>query len=135
MTTRTEKLRDAIRAIHPASRLEPLAGDRLARLLAKYPALPTHLRELFTTVGVGEIGRGRYMIHALLSPRDVYDAEQANALTGIVLVGDDFAGTCEAYDTRQSPWQFGSVGSNGVFSASESRADFVEFLTEWYGSE
>jgi hypothetical protein len=57
--------------------------------------------------------------------------ETAAALDGVVVVGDDFAGTCEAYDTKRG-WKFGSVGASGEFSENGSE-DFIQFLESWYG--
>ena len=131
MSDRLLKLRTTILATLPASDLRPLAATELEALVARYPDLPEHLRQLFTVVGVGSIGDGRYMIHGLLEPDDVYDPQTASALNGVVLVGDDFAGTCEAYESKRG-WKFGSVGASGEFSPSEG-GDFVDFLECWYG--
>jgi len=133
MPTSVESLRDAIQAGYPGSRLHSLTPAELDRLVAEFPTLPAHLRELFTLVGVGTIGRGRYKIHALLSPEDVYDSITAQELGGVVLVGDDFAGVCEAYRITDGQWQFGSVNANGQFRPSKPGTTLVDFLLEWYG--
>ena len=130
MKARLEKLRDAIVAQMPDSDLTPLSQRELSELLRQYPDMPEHLRELFAIVGVGRIGDGRYMIHGLLTPADIYDEQTAAALEGIVIVGDDFAGTCEAYDMTRG-WNFGRIGASGEFE--KRRGDFVMFLESWYG--
>ena len=107
-----------------------MTQEELAAILADYPDLPEHLRQLFTIVGIGCIGDGRYMIHGTLEPAEVYDAETARALDGVVLVGDDFSGNCEAYDWKHG-WKFGSIGSSCEFS--ETTGDLVDFLESWYG--
>src|SRR5436853_4756376 len=109
MTGRLHKLRSTILAELPASDITPLTDADLAKLVERHPDLPEYLRQLFSVVGVGRIVDGRYMIHGLLDPEEVYDPETASTLNGIVLVGDDFAGTCEAYDTKHG-WRFGSIG-------------------------
>src|SRR5688500_18426494 len=98
MIDRLQRLRSTILAKLPASNLTPLTDPELAKLVEQYPGLPEHLQQLFTIVGVGPIGDGRYMIHGLLDPDEVYDPQTVAALDGVVIVGDDFAGTCEAYD-------------------------------------
>lgn len=131
MIERLQQLRSRILAKLPESDLKPLSASKLAKLDARHPDLPEHLRQLFTVVGVGSIGDSRYKIHALLAPDDVYDAETAAALDGVVIVGDDFAGTCDAYDTKRG-WKFGSIGGGCTFERSPRR-DFVEFLERRYG--
>ena len=131
MIERLQQLRSRILAKLPQSKLKPLSTTQLAELVEEYPDLPEHLRQLFTVIGAGSIGRGRYMIHALLGPDEVYDPETATALAGVVIVGDDFAGTCDAYDTKHG-WKFGSIGGNCTFERSPY-GDFIEFLEKWYG--
>jgi hypothetical protein len=134
MTDRLTKLRSSILARLPQSRLTPLTEAGLRPVLGRYPDLPDHLRELFTVVGVGTIGDGRYMIHGTLDPLDVFDVETARGLEGIVLVGDDFAGTFEAYDARRG-WRFGTVDSSCEFCEKGPRQsrNFLEFLESRYG--
>ena len=130
MRQRLEQLRSAILSKLPASRLEPLTESELGQVLLRHPNLPDHLRQLFTVLGAGVIGDSRYAIHALLDPAEVYDAETARGLDGVVLVGDDFAGTCDAYDTKRG-WKFGSIGASGEFT--EADGDLIDFLESWYG--
>jgi hypothetical protein len=131
MNDRLEQIRSAILAKLPGSDLRPLSAAELTGLVRRYPDLPEHLRQLFAVVGVGAIGASRYMIHGLLDPDEVYDPDTAAALAGVVLVGDDFAGTCEAYDTKRG-WKFGSIGATGEFDAN-GYGDFIDFLESWYG--
>ena len=130
MSDRLRQLRATILATLPESDLTPLTEDQLAKLVERYPDLPDHLRQLFTVLGVGSIGHSRYMIYAFMDPDEVYDTETAQALEGVVLIGDDFAGTSEAYHTRRG-WKFGSIGSSGEFR--ENDGDFIDFLESWYG--
>ena len=100
--------------------------------LAPYPNIPGNLKYLYEKLGYGSIG-GRYTIHALIEPDEIYDSETAKCLNGIVIVGDDFAGNCDAYDTK-ADWQFGSIGHDGVFEPDEED-DFISFLTGWFTDE
>ena len=90
--------------------------------------------DFFRIIGCGRIGKSRYQIYDLLSPMDIYDEQTAAELEGIFLVGDDFAGNCEAYDTRDK-WQFGSVGSSGTFQPHPLYKNFVEFIEAWYAMD
>jgi hypothetical protein len=47
-----QKLRDAILANHPGSRLEPMTAGKMERLAAEHPKLPANLRDFFAEVGV-----------------------------------------------------------------------------------
>jgi hypothetical protein len=129
-----QKLRDAILANHPKSRLKPMTTSGMKGLLAEHPKMPAHLRDFFAEVGCGSIGDSSYMIYPLIEPSDVFDPETAAGLEGIVLVGDDFAGTHEAYDTRGSSWHFGTVGGGGKFRPCKKPEDFVAFIADWYGA-
>ena len=128
-----QKLRDAILANHPKSRLKPMTAAEMKKLLSQHPKMPAHLRDFFSQVGCGSIGDSRYMIYDLVSPEDIFDEETAAGLKGILLVGDDFAGSHEAYDTRGRSWQFGSVGDSGTFHVCKKPKDFPAFIADWYG--
>lgn len=130
MDERLQALRSAILARLPNSELHPMTASELEEVLIQYPDLPEHLRALYTVVGVGRIGDSRYAIHAAMEPGEVYDESTARDLQGVVLVGDDFAGTCEAYDSRRG-WRFGSIGSDCEFSPREG-CNFIDFLEDWY---
>jgi hypothetical protein len=128
-----QKLRDEILANHPKSRLKPKTAAEMKQLLARHPKMPAHLRHFFSQVGCGSIGDSRYMIYALISPAGIFDEQTAAGLKGILLVGDDFAGTHEAYDTRGRSWRFGSVGASGKFRVCKKPKDFPAFIADWYG--
>jgi hypothetical protein len=51
-----------------------------------------------------------------------------------VLIGDDFAGQHEAYDTK-GRWRFGTVGSSGRFEPYTEYKDFVDFIERWFAEE
>jgi hypothetical protein len=89
------------------------------------------LKEFFTQFGFGRIGDSAYMIYDLLSPTEIWDAETAAPLDGVVLIGDDFAGTHEAYHTKRG-WEFGSVSGSGTYSAHDKYRNIIEFIEDWY---
>lgn len=133
-SSRIENLRDRIHGGFPGSRLEPLSPSRLAKLVAVHPTLPDHLRELLTTVGVGTIGDSQYAIQELTNPGDIYDAQTADRLTGVVLVGDNFAGVCEAYRVVGDCWNFGPINDFGEFEPAIPNETFIDFLDDWFGT-
>jgi hypothetical protein len=135
MIRRLRKLKATLAARLPQSRLEPLTAKHLAHLIREFPKLPAHLRNFFKEIGCGCIGNSRYMIYDLLSPKDFFDDETATGLDGVFLIGDDFAGHHEAYDTRGRQWIFGMVGSNGKFVPHTEYTDFVDFIEKWYTEE
>ncbi|MCA9095997.1 MAG: hypothetical protein KDA68_21100 [Planctomycetaceae bacterium] len=72
------------------------------------------------------------MIHCLLNPEDIYDPETARGLGGVLIVGDDFAGNCEAFDAANG-WQFGTIGDSGRFERYEEvYSSFTGFLKKWF---
>lgn len=131
MIRKLRKIRDVILERFPESRLKPLTATNLAKLKKTFPDIPAHIVKFFETVGCGCIGQSRYMIYDLHSPQGIFDKETAAYLEGVVLIGDDFAGTHEAYDTR-SKWRFGSVGAGGRFQPHSRYANFVDFIEAWY---
>lgn len=106
---RVHRIRQILLKRLPDSRLTPMSEP------PKHPGLPEHLVCLFSELGTGTIGRGRYAIHDLMSPAEVYDEKTAASLEGILIVGDDFSGNCEAYDTSQG-WTFGQRGVQSAHS-------------------
>jgi hypothetical protein len=119
---------------YPESQLEPLTAREIAQVKKRFPDLPAHLVKFFEAIGCGRIGASRYMIYDLHSPEDIFDEQTAAGLEGVFLIGDDFAGTHEAYDTR-SNWRFGSVGGAGTFQPHTEYATFIDFLEAWYVNE
>jgi hypothetical protein len=72
------------------------------------------------------------MIYDLMSPAEVFDEADTANLVGIVLIGDDFAGHHEAYDT-QAKWRFGKVGSRCRFEPYGGiYEDFLDFMEKWF---
>ncbi|WP_145312040.1 hypothetical protein [Gimesia fumaroli] len=104
----------------------------LAEIENKYPRMPEDLKELYLTLGYGSIASSSYMIHIPTEPDEIYDEETAKGLEGILIVGDDFSGTCEAYNAKQG-WLFGTIGSHGQFEEYGPEVPgLVHFLIDWF---
>lgn len=116
----------------PATSFMPVKSEWFESKAKQYPGMPEELKRLYTTHGYGSIGDSRYMIHCLLDPDEIYDPETAIELEGVFIVGDNFAGNCEAYDAANG-WPFGSIGSNGRFEPyGERYQSFTHFLKDWF---
>lgn len=116
----------------PATSFLPVSEEWLDSLDREFPDMPGELRRLYRTYGYGPIGQSRYMIHFLLEPEDIFDPETARQLAGVRIVGDDFAGNCEAYDTANG-WLLGSIDSSGDFRPYDGvYSSFTNFLEEWF---
>ncbi|WP_417381266.1 hypothetical protein [Gimesia sp.] len=96
------------------TKIMPVESNWLLELETKYSRMPEDLRRLYTTLGYGPIAGSSYMIHIPTEPIEIYDDVTAENLKGILIVGDDFAGNCEAYNTNQD-WVFGTIGFDGRF--------------------
>jgi hypothetical protein len=88
----------------------------------------------FEVVGCGSIGPSRYMVYALIDAVEIFGPGSEAELDGVVLIGDDFAGRHEAYDTKAG-WRFGTVGGSGRFVPHTVYRDFVEFIERWFVEE
>jgi len=119
---------------HSGTELEVIGSEREAKIRSDYPWLPEDYLIFLKEVGWGCIGDSRYMIYeGPMEPSEIFDAETALGLEGVVIVGDDFAEYCEAYVRRGSGCIFGSVSKeDGTFSA-HPEPRLIDFLVSWYG--
>jgi hypothetical protein len=128
---RLSRIRDVIRERFPESRLKPLTDKKLAAVKRRHPKVPAQVLDFFKEVGCGSIGSSRYMIYDLIDAVDIFGKSSAEDLDGIVLIGDDFSGHHEAYDTKNK-WRFGKVGGGGQFQPHTTYRDFLEFIEKWF---
>src|ERR1700722_5347811 len=120
---RLNRIRGVIRERFPESRLEPLTDKQLADVKRRHPKAPDQVLDFFKVVGCGSIGASRYMIYALIDAVEIFGVGSAADLDGIVLIGDDYTGHHEAFDTK-AKWRFGTVGGNGQFQPHTFYRDF-----------
>ena len=121
-----------IQVREPATVFMPARAEWIDAVAKRYPGMPDDLRHFYVTYGYGSIGDGRYMIHCLLEAGEIFDSETARGLDGVLIVGDDFAGHCEAFDAANG-WLFGSIGANARFeSYGGIYSTFTEFLEKWF---
>jgi hypothetical protein len=130
MTEMTDR-KARIRRDFPDSRLTPLTSAKAAALKVRHHDVPEDYLQFLTGVGYGRIGEMRLSIYSgPCEPSDIYDAETASHLPGVLLVADDFQGYCYGYDTT-SAWTFGEVNERGKFSPIDRVGSFVEFIDFW----
>jgi len=113
----------------PESRFDVVKEEWINYIESQYSALPNNLKSLYNELGYGTIGDGYYSIHVLLEPDEIYDPETAENLKGKLIVGDDFAGDCHAYDAQDN-WSFGYIDCNGEFEKLENYSDFIDYLNQ-----
>ena len=114
----------------PESSFNVVKNDWIKNIENQYSVIPINLKSLYNELGYGTIGDGYYSIHVLLEPEEIYDPETAKNLTGKLIVGDDFAGNCHAYDAQDN-WSFGYVNCNGEFEKLEDYySDFIDYLNK-----
>jgi hypothetical protein len=134
LVRRLRRIRDVIRERFPDSQLEPLTDEQLTAVKQRHPKAPAQVLRFFEVVGCGSIGPSRYMVYALIDAVEIFGPGNTAELNGVVLVGDDFAGHHEAYDTKAA-WRFGTVGGGGRFVPHTVYRDFVEFIERWFVEE
>lgn len=129
--SRIQAIRDEMLHRNPGSQLEPLSNDELRSLNSRFPDIPDHLIEFFRVIGCGRVGQSRYMIYDLLSPDEIWDETTSAQLDGVFLIGDDFAGTHEAYHTTKN-WEFGSISAGGRYEPYSDHRTFLDFAEDWF---
>jgi hypothetical protein len=134
MLRRLRRIRDVIRERFPESRLDPLSAEQVAAVKRRHPKVPAEVLKFFEIVGCGSIGPSRYMVYALIDATEIFGEGCAAELGGVVLIGDDFSGQHEGYDTKNG-WQFGTVGGNARFEPHSAYHDFAEFIERWFVEE
>ena len=121
---------ELIKKTFPESRFNKANPVWIKNIEDNYSVIPANLKTLYEELGYGTVGDGYYSIHVLMEPDEIYDPITANELKGKLIVGDDFAGDCHAYDTNDN-WSFGYIDCNGQFEKTEGfYSDFINFLNQ-----
>jgi hypothetical protein len=131
---RARTLRAAIEAQHPESDLTPLTKAELRALRKEHPGLPDELAALWSIVGCGFVQPSCYALHCLLDPTFLWGkravARDLPHLQGVWIVGDDFAGGHEAYDSKDG-WAFVHIEGGGMMTRQPDES-FLDFLERWF---
>jgi hypothetical protein len=129
MIISVDQIKTRLLETYPDSRLEIVPPAEIDQIRKEYPGIPEDYLQYLEVVGAGRIGKMMFMVYSgPCSPSDIYDAETAESLRGIVLIGDDFSGDCVGYDANDK-WQIGEVGSSCEFQPPYGgNTSFVEML-------
>lgn len=132
---KVKKLMELLNQNVSGSNFFSIENELIEDIENKFPNMPSDLKNLFLTIGCGRIGESSYMIHFPTEPDEIYDEATATDLEGILIVGDDYMGNCEAYNA-QNGWSFGYIGSEGIFEEYGPEFEgFVDFLIDWVSNE
>lgn len=131
---RCRTLKQKLLARHPSSDLIPLDSAVAAELRKALPGIPEELLALYQEIGVGRIGASSYMIHDPSTADAFFAEEDARGLDGIVIVGDNFSGSMDAYDARNG-WRFGYIDSECKFVSSSEHSTLSELLADYYAND
>ena len=131
--SRFAEIRKLLETRQPGTDLEIITNEEIQQLSVTHPGIPSDLIELYAEIGYGGIGNSAYMIHFPMGPEFIYGDPPPPNLERKVIVGDDFAGHCEAYDTKED-WTFGTILPGGKFEPDPDCKSFVDFLCEWIGN-
>ena len=98
---------DDLRALLRDAGLEPglevLPPKSIEALRHEYPGLPEDYLDFLGEVGWGSLGDGFYMLYNRpITASEVYGAESASLLEGLLLVGDDFSGCNAGFLVQES---------------------------------
>jgi hypothetical protein len=120
----------AIHRVFPACRLEPVADPDLAAIGRQFPDVPGHYLEFLRQVGWGSLGDNFMLYSGLVAPDEIFDAETAAGLAGIVFLGDNFAGEVVGFDTRDG-WRLVSFDNSVSPEPDPQEArTLAEFIAE-----
>lgn len=126
-------LRRRLIALHSESTLESLTPEDEAAIRREAPSLPDEYFASLREVGHGSVGRGMYMVYkGPIAPGDVFDASTAADLAGVLLVGDNFAGTHEAYQVSDAGAVLGCVESSCPSFVAHEDISFAKLLERRY---
>ena len=96
------------------NRILPVSFQWIEAFETQYGPIPTHLKELYLTLGYGSFGDGHFQIQYLLEPDEVYFESTANTLAGTFIVITGSAGETYAYNIN-ADWCFGEIDLHGKF--------------------
>ena len=110
----------------PLDQLTPLPADQLARLRAAHPGLPEGYLDFLAHVGFGELGDASFMLYGGVIEPDEAFGETPAGLQGVLLFGDDFAGTNCGFDSAGG-WRIVEIDPTN-FSKDVVGEDFAAFI-------
>ena len=133
MTTDFASLQDAIHRVWPDTALETLSAEEASAIGREHPGIPEHYPAFLRHVGWGSLGPGAFMLYSgPVAAEEVFGP--APALSGVWLVGDDFAGWCLGLDSR-ADWRLVGVEDRKQGPYPEASPDIAAFIAERLATE
>jgi hypothetical protein len=130
------QLRTHLIVSYPESRLELLTSSEQSEVQLRYPWLPAAYLNFLGQIGYGSIGDARYRIYqGPIDPDAIFDAGTASDLRDVFLLGDDYAGTHEAFSFCDGTVRFGYIDSARPMFEEHPHAGMLEFILDWYGGK
>ena len=102
-----------------------LSATDCLSVLKLYPHLPGDYIQYMSNVGYGGTENGRMIYSAPVSPTEIYGRELECA--GLVILGDDFAGNCFAYDFVGQ--RYGEVSPDGEWQPWVLEAGITDYTS------
>jgi hypothetical protein len=106
--------------------LTPLNADQVDSLRAKFPEAPHDYVQFLASHGYGELPGGAMLYSGIVRPASIFGTRADRLRPGIVLFGDDLAGTSFGFDTSHG-WAVIAIDSVDLRVYIEA-ATFAEFV-------
>ncbi|MDG3005468.1 hypothetical protein [Paludisphaera mucosa] len=133
MSTDFSDLRDAIHRVWPDTALETLSAEEVASIGREHLGIPEHYTAFLRLIGWGSLGPGAFMFYSgPVAAEEVFGP--APALSGVWLVGDDFAGWCLGMDSRAG-WSLVGVDDHRHGPLPEASPDIATFVADRLAAE
>ena len=108
--------------------MEPLSNQQLGTLEEKYGSLPADYRSWLRANGFGQLKNGLMVYSGPVKPNDIFSKEDAQKLSGFILVADDMAGFMVGYREVGRTWELVGIDS-ATMKAQLLRVSFSEYVT------
>jgi hypothetical protein len=109
-----------------------LTANEVTMLSAKNPGLPADYVNYLVFRGWGELPGGPMLYSGPVAPADIFGARSDRLPAGIILFGDDFAGTSFGFDVTNG-WSIVAINSVDL-RVSRETVSFTEFLQKYEDS-
>ncbi len=119
----------SIRRVCPNAVLHRLTALQANAIRTKHPGVPEHYLVFLREVGWGSLGGSLILYSGPIEPGEVFDAETACGLNGLLFFGDNFSGDMIGFDTRNG-WRIIQADHGGVLFTHEGQT-VSEFVADW----
>jgi hypothetical protein len=132
MSSDIDSLRSILERVFPDTKLEPISDEIATTYAEQYPGIPEHYLQLLKHFGWGDLGQGSFMIYSgPIEAKDIFGPDPR--LSGIWLIGDDFAGWCLGLNPHDD-WCLIGI-DNPAHILREDFSTVTEFMTDRLANE